>query len=687
MLGRLNEIENLVLDNLPKENTQFNELKKILRNFNFAVDTAKIGICQWNNRTGIYLANSQFRRNFDFSDSSGIEETHKLITDSFFPEDVEKAKILERKLMFGEIDSYEIDFRQKVNNKTKWWRFIVTIMDMEKGLEQELYTSVSWEITQEKETIQKLLKRENQLRELNGKLNNTITELDNANRDLSMAYNLLEMALTNNNAYAWDWNVKEGKININMPSAHTSLSVQDTAITIDRFLEKLMPEDLSKIQLGRLAFTGESETNFSIDLRIDFYGKGYTWFEFRGRVAERDENGGLIHIKGIAVNIQDRKDSEKKLVMALETANQSEKSHTDSLANIANDMYTPLNAIVGFADLLVNASDRSECKKYADAIKQSNQILQDLISVSFAQKEKAQETIEVKAALKEDNVPLWEFMAEMLQVYSMTLGPSKKLYFKNPYDSIRTLVDRAKLEEVLGILLKQAIERTLTGIVHFGYEMHSDRVVVYVSDNGVGVSMEGLALLSDRNEVDSTLFGDSTEMTFCRKLVKQMGGSVKMIAKPEGGSQVMFDLPFRFDKAQNQTMITDAEVLVKHVAKRKDLLKVMIADDNVYSAMMMKTVLEDHYHVICAEDGGQALDMYKEERPDFVFMDIRMPIMDGLEVSRKIREISTEVPIVVFTAYAVRSLKKSAALSGCTDILTKPATSKQILAMVKKHLK
>ena len=76
--------------------------------------------------------------------------------------------------------------------------------------------------------------------------------------------------------------------------------------------------------------------------------------------------------------------------------------------------------------------------------------------------------------------------------------------------------------------------------------------------------------------------------------------------------------------------------------------------------------------------------MYKTYKPVFIFMDIKMPLMDGIEATRRIRQLSADVPIIILTAYAVRSLKKEASDAGCTDILTTPTTSKQINATIKK---
>ena len=101
---------------------------------------------------------------------------------------------------------------------------------------------------------------------------------------------------------------------------------------------------------------------------------------------------------------------------------------------------------------------------------------------------------------------------------------------------------------------------------------------------------------------------------------------------------------------------------------------------------MLKVILEDRFNVIHAENGEEAVELFEKEKPAFIFMDVKMPVLDGIEATKRIRKISPDIPIVILTAYAVRSLKKQAADAGCTELLTKPCTSKQINACIKKHI-
>lgn len=688
MIGRLNELENQVLDILQRSDlSELDEIKRVLGNLNYAVDSAKIGICQWNYQQEIGVANSQFLKNFGIKDAMSFYESRDFIGATFFDEDVAMAKELETKLLAGELDHFMLDIRQNVEGGTRWWRHYITIKDREKGADEELLTAVIWEITAEKESIEKLTRRETQLKELNNRLNSTVKELEQTKTEIMDAYSMLELALYDSHAYVWDWAVPQGVININislsaLPAAQKR-EVRMNTMTVDKMLEKIHPDDISKIQLDKIS-TSSSDLTFAIDLRINSRGEGYKWFEFRGRVTERDINGVPSRLKGIGLDIQSRKDNEIELISMKERAEQSEKMKSSFLANMTQELRTPLNAIVDFSDILVNIDSKEERLKYLSDIKRNNDILLELMESVMGYADEG----EKPEMLKEDKVNLWEFMVELQQVYSMKIQGPVRLIFTNSYDDLKIIIDKEKLVQILDHLLTNSIKYTDAGYISYGYEIKGDKLIFVVNDTGVGISQDKMADIFKRFEsVDAQTNVSGLGLPICKSLVRKMNGDITVNSQPGAGSSFVIELPLKIDSCGKASVIEKEPAEERRIEIKKDLPTILVAEDIIYSYMMMKTMLEDRFNVIHAENGQRAVELFMEERPDFIFMDIKMPVMDGLEATRQIRKISKDVPIIVLTAYAVRSLKKESAEAGCTDMLTKPTTAKQINATIKKYMK
>ncbi len=114
--------------------------------------------------------------------------------------------------------------------------------------------------------------------------------------------------------------------------------------------------------------------------------------------------------------------------------------------------------------------------------------------------------------------------------------------------------------------------------------------------------------------------------------------------------------------------------------------KILVADDVDINYLLLEIYLKNDYNVIRAHDGAEAIDVFKEQKPDLILMDCKMPNMDGLEASRIIHGLSPETPIIMQSAYAFAEDKERAAEAGCIDFLVKPVTKQVLVDMICKYL-
>lgn len=480
----------------------------------------------------------------------------------------------------------------------------------------------------------------------------------------------IETLLAESKTYIWKWKVTEGLFETNMPLCTSEACVSPGVYMMDQLIDKIHPEDVEKIQLNtNVASSDCNQQNFDVELRVKQSESEYNWFEFRGSVVERDANNVPLLLRGVCLDIQKHK-QDSSLQEEIERLRTQEKKRTTMLANLMQEMRTPLHAIIGFADLLASVKNEVERLKYLDVIKNNNETLLKLIenAIEYGDMDLPKEE------LRKDSVCLWEYLVELHQVYSMKIPVGVKLMFSNSYDSRRIIIDKEKLSEAIGMLLNNVIQFTHKGCINYGYEFENNKLIFTLTDTANE--------LSEKQE--------KYNLSLCKSLIAKMGGTLSVDSVSEVGTIFTIELPLVLDETAVPVAVTpekQEQTSRLSTSNGKQLPVVLVAEDTLYSFMILKTLLEDRFEVIHAENGLHAVELFRQTNPVFVFMDIKMPVMDGIEATRHIREISKDVPIVVLTAYAVRSLRKDAAEAGCTDMLTKPTSTKQINATIRKYLK
>lgn len=113
---------------------------------------------------------------------------------------------------------------------------------------------------------------------------------------------------------------------------------------------------------------------------------------------------------------------------------------------------------------------------------------------------------------------------------------------------------------------------------------------------------------------------------------------------------------------------------------------ILVAEDHESNYNLLHAILHNDFNIIWAKTGEDVLNLLKTESPDMILMDIKMPVMDGLEATRKIREVKNEIPIIALTAYAFQQDKVEALKNGCNDYLSKPVTPSLLLETIQKYL-
>lgn len=388
----------------------------------------------------------------------------------------------------------------------------------------------------------------------------------------------------------------------------------------------------------------------------------------------------LPWIIGVSWDITDLKRTEKELIQARIKAEQSDKLKSAFLANMSHEIRTPLNAIVGFSRLLKDATTE-ESQQYYDIIDNNADLLLQLINDILDISKIEAGTLE----FVESAVCLNDLFADIYQTHRRRVYEEVELiHDENPL-SITIKCDRNRLLQVITNLINNATKFTHKGEIRFGFTKREKEIEIYVKDTGMGISQKNIDEIFNRfTKLNSFIQGTGLGLSICRTIMDKMNGRMWVESTENVGSTFYLSIPYNEDcvtvKEQEHKV---AEAFMKEENNRK---KILVAEDTDSNFILVNRLLRSEYEIMRAVDGEDAIVKFKEFKPDLIFMDIKMPNKDGMEATREIRTLSTDIPIIALTSFAYDSDRQAALDSGCNDFITKPVSLETLNRVIKKHI-
>jgi len=385
-------------------------------------------------------------------------------------------------------------------------------------------------------------------------------------------------------------------------------------------------------------------------------------------------------IVGFFRDITQRRQAEIALKEALVKAESGDRLKTAFLQNISHEVRTPLNGILGFGNLLAEPDLTSEEKhNYTRLLKASSDRLintiTDYIDISLIV------TGNVEVSLKAVNATkVLKELQTMFQHDCDAKNITLRLVIPKDQEHFTLITDPELLKKSISCLMNNAIKFTDHGTVTLGYSIKSYNVEFFVIDTGIGIDSEAHERIFEpfvhENMTGTREYqGSGLGLPIIKGFLKLLGGEIRLESEKGKGAAFFFSLPMEQGTTEENEPI---EPLIGNTEIIRPVI--LVAEDDLNIDLYMEIILQPITSAIFkAPNGKEAVEMCRlHPEISLVLMDVKMPVMDGLEATRQIKSFRKDLPIIAVTAYALGRNKKEALDAGCDDFLSKPVSRQDL---------
>lgn len=499
------------------------------------------------------------------------------------------------------------------------------------------------------------------------------------------------------------WQLEPASGKLQLKGAMTTLLGTGIAeVTSLKLFQRLIhPEDLTifstgvdRLRRGENSITSDRPTIEFRICRVDASQKmEIRWLAASALRSEIIVSGRQGYIQGVFVDITSQKEVELKLAKAVEQAKAESRQKSDFFASVSHEVRTPLNAIIGFSELLLPMVDEAKGQSYLASILSSSRsligILNSMLDLSRLEAGKVELVIE--------GVRLNDLLEDIRQLYT-TEAEKRGVDFKIEIASAVPpvlMLDEFRLRQIITNVLSNSFKYTSRGSISLEVQavsrpaLQSIDLTLTIQDTGQGIHSDDLKDLFNpfkSGEHHKRHPGAGLGLAICHHLVELMGGRIKVKSEIQCGTR--FDIILR-DVKIAETGVSTAVSRIERQQYRFEGQKILVADDTASNRELMTEAMRGAgLQVICAADGEEAVEMARHEKPQLIFMDIRMPRKDGITATRELRSDSelSRIPVVAVTASA--SAREQKELTDLFDsFIYKPVSLARLFAEAARYLR
>ncbi|MCW7489451.1 ATP-binding protein [Leptospira meyeri] len=439
---------------------------------------------------------------------------------------------------------------------------------------------------------------------------------------------------------------------------------------------------------------------FSLDILTEFAKKGTAYLAQYGFLVF-----GLSQALFIADRMIENFKNKERLKQEKENAEAKVNFKTSFLSTMSHEIRTPMNGILGMTQILQQTNLTEEQKEYLNLIQFSGDNLLLLVNdiLDLTKLESGQFELHLEP------VALPKFLNDCINLFKSQSDPNRlliSLELVNPPPNF-LVTDQRRFAQILSNLLSNAVKFTEKGTITVSVEsipLSDDKVRLSISvkDTGIGIPEDRMEILFQpfsqiHSHLTEKTIGTGLGLAITKKLIEELGGSISVQSIYGRGSNFSFQFDsqippdsFRPDVSANQGEISTKTDWDSKLANKYPV-KVLIADDDPINQKVSDLFLKKlGFTALQADNGEKTLDMVRSEQPDLVFMDVQMPDMDGITVTKCIRQsktISKQPVIIALTANVLEEEKQRCLSAGMDDFMTKPLLLHDLDFMIRKWAK
>ncbi|MDT0645122.1 ATP-binding protein [Zunongwangia sp. F260] len=407
-------------------------------------------------------------------------------------------------------------------------------------------------------------------------------------------------------------------------------------------------------------------------------------------ILDLDEN--VIKVIKIATDITQEILAEKALLQAKEQAEALNIQKDNFIANVSHEIRTPIHAILGFTELLLEQEKDNLRKSYLQSVKTAGDnllfIINDILDLSKLEAGMIH--------LEEEQFNLQQVVKNVFAILHLK-AHQKKIKFDFHINSgvpLDLKGDKNRLSQILINFLNNALKFTAEGGVDLKVELiklaNNEAVLKFkVRDTGIGIPPEKLKVIFERfSQAEESTFrkfgGTGLGLNISKHLIDRQGGTVEVSSEPGEGSCFTFTIPFKIAEKEFQ----DHTVTGVAATSFQKPAKILLCEDNELNQRLIRAILQEKGHEIdMAENGNKGVQLAKEREYDLILMDIQMPEKDGYQTTEVLRkDLKIVTPIIALTANFMLAEKEKCLRAGMNDYLSKPFTRDDLLAKINECL-
>lgn len=639
------------------------KLRASEKRFRSIFENAAIGIGQVAPDGVVQKTNAKLREMLGYS-AEFMRGIH--FSDITHPDDIENDTKLYAELMRGKRPSYQVEKRYiRQDGSILWGNLSVSLI---KGKDDRPRYAIGLveDITEKKEAEKALIRSEQRFRDVVDASGELVWESDTEYR-----FHYLSSRVESILGYA--------------PEEME-----------DRTIFQFIPEKIRKSARDRFEKVKAAEKGFR-DIEVQMTSKAgkLRWLKVSG-TPYFDTQGVLKGYRGVAGDVTPEHEHMTQLRKAKKAAEVANRTKSEFLANVSHEIRTPLNSVLGFTNILSEIISDTQQQKYLEAISTSGQNLLNLLNdiLDLSKIESGRLELEYNA------VDLNHLLNEILNIFSLKAEEQDlKLHVSIDKDLPDGLVlDEVRLRQVLINLVGNAIKFTDGGYVRLSVTGSLEepvkstyRLRFEVQDTGIGIPKDEQehifeSFRQQSGQSNRKYGGTGLGLAISRRLVEKMDGKIGLESTPGEGSTFYFELPgveVSSFHPERQELPEDYGSVVF------DTATVLVVDDVPLNNLLVREHLKRMGHkVLEASNGRQAVDMARKHLPDLILMDIKMPVMDGFEATRKIKnDPSTQhIPVIAHTASVLDSSAEQFSRLRFSGFLKKPLNKQELIDELKRFV-